>query len=60
MNLDLTAAEVATLKQAVDAKHASLMNELVHTDNREYRGYIKESLEMLERLQTKLKDVPRS
>ena len=56
MNIQLSADEVATLKQAVDAKHASLMNELVHTDNREYRGYIKESLDTLEHLQKKLNE----
>ncbi len=60
MTLDLTKEELVTLKQAVDTKLAIAMNELVHTDAREYRGYIKESLTVLEHLQGKLKDIPRS
>jgi hypothetical protein len=54
MNIELTSAEVATVKQALEAKHASLMNELVHTDSREYRGYLKDSLSAIETVQSKL------
>lgn len=54
MHIELTPDEVATLKQALENKHGSLMNELVHTDNREYRGYLKESLSAVESIQKKL------
>ncbi len=54
MMLDLSKAELATLAQAVDTKLAIAMNELVHTDAREYREYLRDLVTRLETLQRKL------
>jgi hypothetical protein len=54
MNLDLDREELATLKLAVDTKLAIAMNELVHTDAREYRQYVRDLVTSLERIQKKL------
>ena len=54
MTLDLSKAELTTLAQAVDTKLAIAMNELVHTDSRDYRAYVKDLVTRLEALQHKL------
>ncbi len=54
MTLDFSKAELAMLAQAVDTKLAIAMNELVHTDAREYREYVKDLVSRLESLQRKL------
>lgn len=54
VTLKLTLPEALALKQAVDAKLAVLMNELVHSDSREYREYLKQSVGILEQLQARL------
>ena len=54
MNLDFDKQELATLKLAVETKLAIAMNELVHTDAREYRAYVRDVVTSLERIQKKL------
>ena len=54
MMLDFSKAELAMLAQTVDTKLAIAMNELVHTDSREYREYVKDLVTKLEALQRKL------
>ncbi|HEY8078743.1 MAG TPA: hypothetical protein VIF62_31645 [Labilithrix sp.] len=54
MTLNIDKAELTTLAQAVETKLAIAMNELVHTDAREYREYVKDMVTRLEQLQKKL------
>jgi len=57
MTLDFDKQELATLKLAVETKLAISMNELVHTDAREYREYVRGVVTSLERIQKKLATV---
>ena len=54
MKLELTDAETAFLKQVLDNKQTALLNELAHTDDREYRTYVKGQIATLELVQAKL------
>jgi hypothetical protein len=57
MKVDIDAQELATLRLSVDTKLAIAMNELVHTDARDYRAYLRDLVTSLEALQKKLKAV---
>lgn len=54
MKLDLTDAEGALLKQVLDNKLTALLGELAHTDDRDYRAYVKGAIATLELVQAKV------
>ncbi len=54
LKIDLTNAEAAFLKQLLEDNLAARRNELAHTDHRQYRTYVEESIATLELLQTKV------
>lgn len=46
--LELSSAEAKDLRVALSIRLAGMRQELVHTDSREYRVYVRETLERLE------------
>jgi len=54
MTLDFSKAELTMLMHAVNTKIVLIMNELVHTDDRSYREYLRQTLTTLEQCQKKL------
>lgn len=54
--IDLTQAEAGELKQVLDNKLVALLNELAHTDDRDFRVSVRGSITTLEQVQAKLQE----
>lgn len=54
ITVDLTQTEFVVLKQILENKLTALVNEIAHTDSREYRQYLKETTATVESLQAKV------
>ncbi|OFZ52286.1 MAG: hypothetical protein A2428_01465 [Bdellovibrionales bacterium RIFOXYC1_FULL_54_43] len=50
MWLELSTEEVQTLKSALFARLHEMIEELVHTDDREYRLYLRKDVDAIERI----------
>lgn len=57
MQLQLSKDEVRDLKLALDVRVRELHEELVHTDDRDYRKSLRDELDRLERLDGKLSEL---
>ena len=54
MELKLTNGEARELRSALDRRLQELMNEIAHTEDREFRAALRDTYERLERLQRRL------
>jgi hypothetical protein len=55
LNIDLTNAEAAFLMELLETNLNARHSELTHTDNRQYRTYVKERIATLELVQAKFR-----
>lgn len=58
MQIELTPGEARELAQALDRQLEELMNELVHTDDREYRESVRRSIDTLEAVRVRFGPPP--
>lgn len=54
MTLELSSEELRELKRALDLYLGEMHDELVHTDDRNYRATLRETYERLERINRRL------
>jgi ADP-dependent phosphofructokinase/glucokinase len=54
MTLDITEQERRLLLELLEAKNTAMFHELHHTDSRDYRDYVRQSIELLEGLKSKV------
>lgn len=54
MTLDMTEQERVLLMELLKAQHTAMLHELHHTDAREYRDYLRQKIELLEGLKSKV------
>jgi len=54
MTLDINEQERELLLEALRASHKSLLDEIVHTDSFEYKEMLKQKLERLKELESKV------
>jgi hypothetical protein len=60
MSLDLTAAERELLIEILEQRYAAMLHELHHTDTRDFKHFLKQRIEVLEKLTEKLKSLDSS
>jgi hypothetical protein len=58
MTLAITDTERVLLLELLEAKNTAMLHELHHTDARDYRDYIKERIELLAGLKSKVEALP--
>jgi hypothetical protein len=58
MTLSITDQERVLLLELLEAKSTSMLHELNHTDARDYRNYVKQKIELLEGLKSKVEALP--
>jgi len=58
MTLNITDQERMLLLELLEAKDAAMLHELNHTDAREYKNYVKQRIELLEGLKSKVEALP--
>ena len=54
MNISVTDSERELLFELLESRHTSMLHELHHTDTRDYKQFLREKLELLEKLRDKL------
>ena len=54
MLLDISDQERRFLAELLDTKHTSLLHEINHTDTQDFRAILKQQLEILEELKSKI------
>jgi hypothetical protein len=54
INLELNEMEQETLRNALEKRLSSLVDEIAHTDARDYRDFLKERKEVLVRIHERL------
>ncbi|HEX9423189.1 MAG TPA: hypothetical protein VF899_08100 [Pyrinomonadaceae bacterium] len=60
MTVDITDQEREFLLELLDTKSTAMLHEMHHTDARDYKGMLKQRMELLERLRAKLSSSPSS
>ena len=60
MTVDITDQEKEFLLELLETKSTAMLHEMHHTDTRDYKGMLKQRMELLERLRTKLGGPPSS
>lgn len=58
MTLNITDQERVLLLELLGAKNTAMLHELHHTDARDYRDYLKQRIELLEGLKSKVEAMP--
>lgn len=54
MKLEITEQERLLLLELLEAKNAAMFHELHHTDLRDYKTYVRQKIELLEGLKSKV------
>jgi hypothetical protein len=60
MSLDLTATERELLLEILEQHHTSMLRELSHTDTYDYKLFLKQRIDLLEKLKEKVKNLDSS
>ncbi len=60
MTVDITDQEREFLLELLDTKSTAMLHEMHHTDARDYKGMLKQRMELLEGLRAKLSSSPSS
>lgn len=55
MNISVTNSERELLLEVLEARYTSMLHELHHTDTHDYKQFLLEKVELLEKLRDKLK-----
>lgn len=58
MTLNITDQERVLLLELLEEKNTAMLHELHHTDARDYRDYVKQKIELLEGLKSKVEALP--
>jgi hypothetical protein len=56
MNISVTDSERELLLELLESRYTSMLHELHHTDTRDFKQFLKEKLELLEKLRDKLQN----
>ena len=54
MTLDITELERMLMLELLEAKNTAMLHELHHTDARDYKEYVRQRIQLLEELKSKL------
>ena len=54
MTLNITDQERVLLLELLESKNTAMLHELHHTDARDYRNYVKQKIELLEGLKSRV------
>jgi hypothetical protein len=56
MNISVTDSERELLLELLESRYTSMLHELHHTDTHDFKQFLKEKLELLEKLRDKLQN----